>query len=107
MAAPHSGVRKQRFVTALNVPECGAGMSQAGSCEHTTLGVTTHNILCKTLERLWRLGRKPLFDFRVVTEPLDENLVSSWTTGKLQIFLIYSHCVKPLKKIMGHPDTFN
>lgn len=71
------------------------------------LRVTTHSTLCKSLEMLWRLARKPLFDFRVVTELLDENLVSSWTTGKLQFLLIDRHCVKLLKKIMGHPDTFN
>lgn len=82
-------------------------MSQAVCHEHTTLRVTTLNVLSKSLESLWRLGRKPLFDFRVATELLDENLVSSWTTGKLQFLLINRHCVKLLKKIMGHPGTFN
>lgn len=42
----------------------------------------------KALERLWRLGRKPLFDFKVVIALLDENLASSWTKGELQFLLI-------------------
>lgn len=108
MAAPHSGDRKAQICHCTQRAWASwRSVSHAVCHEHSTLRVGTHNILCKPLETLWRLGRKPLFDFRVVTELLNVNLVSSWAAGKLQFFLMYRHCVKLLKEIMDHPDTIN
>lgn len=55
------------------------GLSWVVCHEHTqeTQDNNLEHTRDKSLERLWRLGRKPLFDFWILTELLDENLVSS------------------------------